>query len=91
MRYSSPMTNEEEIIRLRMCVAELEKENEKGKKKIGALEQEIGSLSQKNAEREEDVQVLSRAVRAGEEKLRLSLFLRFGSSSENLNFLRTSD
>jgi len=76
------MTNEEEITRLRMRVAELEKENEKEKRKIGALEQEIGALSQKNAEMEEDVQVLSRAVRAGEEKLRLSLFLRFGSCSE---------
>ena len=75
MRYSSPMTNEEEITRLRMRVAELEKEKEKDRKKIG-------SLSQKNADLEEDVQVLSRAVRAGEEKLRLSLFLRFGSSSE---------
>lgn len=69
------MTNEEEITLLRMRVAELEKENERNGKKIGTLEQ-------KNAEMEEDVQVLSRAVRAGEEKLRLSLFLRFGSSSE---------
>ena len=69
------MTNEEEITRLRMRVAELEKEKEKDKKKIGGLER-------KNAGLEEDVQVLSRAVRAGEEKLRLSLFLRFGSSSE---------
>jgi transposase len=69
------MMDKEEITRLRMRVSELEKENEKAKKKIGALEQ-------KNADLEEDVQVLTRAVRAGEEKLRLDLFLRFGSSSE---------
>jgi len=69
------MTNEEELTRLRMRVTELEKEKEKDKKKIGALEQ-------KNVALEEDVQVLTRVVRAGEEKLRLSLFLRFGGSSE---------
>jgi transposase len=69
------MTNEEEITRLRMRVTELEKQNKKNQR-------QIASLTQKNSDLEEDVQVLSRAVRAGEEKLRLSLFLRFGSSSE---------
>jgi len=69
------MTTQEELSRLRMRVTELEKEKEKDKKKIGALEQ-------KNVALEEDVQVLTRVVRAGEEKLRLSLFLRFGGSSE---------
>lgn len=69
------MTNEEGITRLRRRVTELEKQNEKDKRRIV-------SLTQKNSNLEEDVQVLSRAVRAGEEKLRLSLFLRFGSSSE---------
>jgi len=76
------MNQQEEITQLRMRVVELEKANEKEKKKIGTLERENSSLTQKNAELNEDVQVLSRAVRAGEEKLRLSLFLRFGSSSE---------
>jgi len=69
------MTTQEELSRLRMRVAELEKEKEKDKKKIGALEQ-------KNVALEEDVQVLTRVVRSGKEKLRLELFLRFGSSSE---------
>jgi transposase len=69
------MMDKEEITRLRMRVTELEKEKEKDKKKIGALEK-------KNVALEEDVQVLTRVVRAGEEKLRLSLFLRFGGSSE---------
>lgn len=76
------MTNEEELTRLRMRVTELEKANAKERKKIEALDKKIGSLVKENAELSEDVQVLSRAVRAGEEKLRLSLFLRFGSSSE---------
>ncbi|MDD3930215.1 MAG: IS66 family transposase zinc-finger binding domain-containing protein, partial [Sphaerochaeta sp.] len=76
------MTNEEEITRLRMRVTELEKANEKERKKIDAFDRKISALQKENAELSEDVQVLSRAVRAGEEKLRLSLFLRFGSSSE---------
>ena len=71
------MTNEEELTRLRMRVTELEKANAKERKKIEALDKQIGSLTKENAELSEDVQVLSRAVRAGEEKLRLSLFLRF--------------
>ncbi len=76
------MTNEEELTRLRMRVTELEKANAKERKKIDALDKRIGSLVKENAELSEDVQVLSRAVRAGEEKLRLGLFLRFGGSSE---------
>jgi len=71
------MTNEEEITRLRMRVTELEKANEKERKKIDAFDRKISALQKENAELSEDVQVLSRAVRAGEEKLRLSLFLRF--------------
>jgi transposase len=69
------MNPEEELIQLRMRVTELEKANDKKNKKINALERE-------NTELNEDVQVLSRAVRSSEEKLRLNLFLRFGSSSE---------
>ncbi|MFA6682149.1 MAG: IS66 family transposase [Sphaerochaeta sp.] len=69
------MTNEEEIIRLQMRVAELQKENDK-------RDGQIQKLLKKNATLEEDVKVLTRVVRSGEEKLRLELFLRFGSSSE---------
>ena len=69
------MNPEEELIQLRMRVAELEKANDKKDKKINTLKRE-------NTELNENVQVLSRAVRSGEEKLRLNLFIRFGSSSE---------
>lgn len=69
------MNQEEELIQLRMRVAELEKANDKKDNKINALERE-------NTELNEDVQVLSRAVRSGGAKLRLNLFHRFGSSSE---------
>ncbi|MBI9096663.1 MAG: IS66 family transposase [Sphaerochaeta sp.] len=74
------MTSEEEIIRLRMRVTELEKEKEKDKRKLSIL-------SEKNATLKEDVKVLSCAVRSGEEKLRLSLFIRFGRSSEKYRII----
>jgi len=68
-------SNEEELIRLRMRVTELEKENRKNTALIHKLTEENDTLA-------EDNEVLTRAVRSGKEKLRLELFLKFGSSSE---------
>ncbi len=69
------MNNQEELIRLRMRVTELEKENKQYVK-------ENSKLTEENDILKEDVEVLTRVVRSGKEKLRLELFLRFGSSSE---------
>ena len=69
------MSKDEEITRLQMRVAELEKEKKKDKREKSALSEKIVTL-------EEDIEVLSRAVRSGKQKLRLELFFRFGSSSE---------
>lgn len=69
------MSKDEEIIRLQMRVAELEKEKKKDKREKSTLLEKIVTL-------EEDIEVLSRAVRSSEQKLRLELFVRFGSSSE---------
>jgi hypothetical protein len=44
------MTNEEEITRLRMRVTELEKANEKERKKIDAFDRKISALQKENAE-----------------------------------------
>jgi len=68
-------TEKEEHIRLKMRIAELEKANNKLFNENNKLNKEKEILS-------EDVEVLTRAVRSGKEKLRLELFLRFGSSSE---------
>jgi len=69
------MNTQEELTRLRMRVAELEKENRKNAALIHKLTEENDTLC-------EDNEVLTRAIRSGKEKLRLELFLRFGSSSE---------
>lgn len=69
------MSKEEEITRLKMRVTELEKQKAKDEKAFRKLTEE-------NATLKEDVEVLTRVVRSGEEKLRLELFLKFGSSSE---------
>jgi len=69
------MTNEEKIIRLELRVAELEKGKDK-------QDSRIQKLTEEKADLKEDVEVLTRVVRSGEEKLRLELYLRFGSSSE---------
>jgi len=58
-----------------MRVAELEKEKKKDKREKSTLLEKIVTL-------EEDIEVLSRAVRSSEQKLCLELFVRFGSSSE---------
>jgi transposase len=68
-------TEKEEHIRLKMRIAELEKINRKSEATIHKLTEEKDMLK-------EDVEVLTRVVRSGKEKLRLELFLRFGSSSE---------
>lgn len=69
------MTDKEKIIRLELRVAELEK----GKYK---QDSQIQKLTEEKADLKEDVQALTRVVRSGGEKLRLELYLRFGSSSE---------
>lgn len=58
-----------------MQIAELKKENSRYEKKLNAAHEQVSELT-------EDVEVLTRAVRSGKEKLRLELFLKFGSSSE---------
>jgi transposase len=68
-------SNEEELIRLRMRVTELEKINKKSEATIHDLTEEKDILK-------EDVEILTRVVRSGKEKLRLELFLKFGCSSE---------
>ncbi len=55
--------------------AELEKENARYKSELKAAKDRTGEL-------EADVEVLTKAVRCGKEKLRLELFLKFGSASE---------
>jgi len=68
-------TEKEEHIRLKMRIAELEKAHSK-------LFNENNKIAEENNILKEDVKVLTRAVRSGKEKLRLELFLKFGSSSE---------
>ena len=65
----------EELTILKMRIDELEKEN-------NTLSNENNKLNKEKETLSEDVEVLTRAVRSGKEKLRLELFLRFGSSSE---------
>lgn len=69
------MTDKEQIALLKMKNAELEKENARYKKELKAAKDRTEEL-------EKDVEVLTKAVRSGKEKLRLELFLKFGSASE---------
>jgi len=68
-------SNEEELIRLRMRVTELEKKDRQS-------ETLIHKITLENEELKEENVVLTYAVRSGKEKLRLELFLKFGGSSE---------
>lgn len=76
------MTNEEKIIRLELRVAELEKDKIRLEKENDKRDGRIQKLLEDKAVLKEDVQVLTRVVRSGKEKLRLELYLRFGGSSE---------
>jgi len=69
------MTDKEQIALLKMQKTELEKENAQYKKELKAANEQVAELT-------EDNEVLTRAVRSGKEKLRLEMFLKFGSSSE---------
>ena len=69
------MTDQEQIALLKMQNTELKKENTRYEKKLKTAHDQVAEL-------QEDVEVLTRAVRSGKEKLRLELFLKFGSSSE---------
>jgi transposase len=69
------MTDKEQIALLKMKNAELAKENTRFKKELKVAKDQAAELK-------EDVEVLTKAVRSGEEKLRLEMFLKFGSSSE---------
>ncbi|MCF7942575.1 MAG: IS66 family transposase, partial [Spirochaetia bacterium] len=69
------MTEKEQIALLKMQNAELKKEKDRFEKELKTVKERADGL-------EEDLEVLSRAVRSGKEKLRLELFLKFGSSSE---------
>ncbi len=69
------MTDKEQIALLKMQVSELKKEKARSEKELKAANAQVAELT-------EDVEVLTRVVRSGKEKLRLELFLKFGSSSE---------
>ena len=75
MCYSFGMTDKEQIALLKIKNAELEKENARYKEELKVAKDRTGEL-------QEDVEVLTRAVRSGKEKLRLELFLKFGSANE---------
>lgn len=76
------MTIQEELIQLRMRVAELEKEKPKARKRFDKIKKENTELKLQIAELKEDLQVLTRVVRSGKERHRLELFLKYGGSSE---------
>lgn len=69
------MTLKEQIALLKIENAELQKEKAR-------YEKDLQAAIKRTAELEEDLEVLSRAIRSGKEKLRLELFLKFGSASE---------